>query len=173
MITPAPFLPFMSNAEEVPAYWFLNCLWTIHATGIQTGGQYSVIEQLMPEGSGPPPHVHPIEEVFYVIEGEMTVHLGAPHASVLILGPGTMGHVPRNTIHWFKTTKGPCRVLNFYSPAGFEQAIAGSARPAGARTLPPKNFDTATHEQMIQFLNNYWSAQAGVPWAVSPPGKSP
>ena len=74
------------------------------------GGEYSVIEQLMPEGSGPPPHVHPIEEVFYVSEGEMTVHVGE---DVIILGPGCVGYVPRNTVPWFKTTKGPCRVLNF------------------------------------------------------------
>jgi len=157
------FQAFKSDATTAPAYWFLDCLWIVHATGAQTGGKYSVIEQLMPEGSGPPPHVHPIEEVFYVSEGEMTVHLGE---DVITLGPGCMGHVPRNTVHWFKTTKGPFRVLNFYMPAGFEQVLIGCAQPAEARTLPPKGYDKASHDQMLQFLNNYWSCQSNASWAV-------
>ncbi|CAN5310436.1 cupin domain-containing protein [soil metagenome] len=158
-----PFSAFKSDAATSPAYWFLNCLWIIHATAEQTGGEYSLIEQWMPEGSGPPPHIHPIEEVFYVIEGEMTVQVGEES---LVLGPGQVGNVPRNTVHHFKTTKGPCSVLNFYTPAGLELAIIGSAVPAEARTLPPKGFDKQSHEQLIKFLNNYWSAQSDTPWAI-------
>lgn len=160
-----PFPLFMSAPETAPAYWFLDCLWIVHVNGTQTNGEYSLLEQWMPEGSGPPPHVHPIEEVFFVIEGEMTVYVGD---QVIVLGPGSVGNVPRNTVHHFKTTKGPCRVLNFYTPAGLEQAIIGIAAPAEARTLPPKGFDKQTMPQMLQFLNNYWSAQAETPWAVQP-----
>jgi hypothetical protein len=32
------------------------------ASGEDTNGEYSVIEQYMPVGSGPIPHVHPFEE---------------------------------------------------------------------------------------------------------------
>jgi len=162
------FKPFTSTGETAPAYWFLDCLWIIHVNGKQTNGQYSLIEQWMPEGSGPPPHVHPIEEIFFVIEGEMTVHIGeGENEKIIILGPGSTGNIPRNTVHWFKTTKGPCRVLNFYSPAGFEQVLVGSATEAEARTLPPKNFDKQSHMQLVQFLNNYWSAQPETPWAIT------
>ena len=168
MLNSSLFAPFASYADEAPAYWFLDCLWIVHATAKQTGGQYSIIEQLMPEGSGPPPHVHPTEEVFFVIEGEMTVHIGqGSEEKVLVIGAGCSGNVSRDTVHWFRTTKGPCRVLNLYSPAGFEQVLIGTAKPALTRTLPPKGFDTATHEEMLRFLNNYWSSQSVVSWATT------
>ena len=162
-----PFAAFVSDSATAPAYWFLDCLWIIHATAAETNGEYSVIEQFMPEGSGPPPHVHSTEEIFFVIEGEMTVRLGeGENEKIVVLGPGCLGNVPRNTIHHFKTTKGPCRVLNFYISAGFEKALIGTAVRAEARTLPPKGFDKQTGPQMIQFLNNYWSAQPETPWAI-------
>ena len=160
-----PFKGFVSSAKDCPAYWFVDILWLVHATGDQTEGRYSVIEQWMPQGSGPPPHVHPGEdETFWVMQGEMTIDIGG---EVLILGPGSMGHVPRNTVHSFKVTgTEDCHVLNYYSPAGFEQAIMGCARPAEARTLPPKGLDPLHSPKVLQFFNNYWNAPADAPWAL-------
>jgi hypothetical protein len=65
-----------------------------------------LIEHWMPHGSGPPPHVHPHEdEAFWVMEGEMTAEVGGKAlVLVLVLGPGSLGHVPRNTVHSFKVT---------------------------------------------------------------------
>ncbi|HEY3963407.1 MAG TPA: cupin domain-containing protein [Planctomycetaceae bacterium] len=130
------FEPFISTAKESPAYWFLDILWVVHATGEQTQGRYSIIEQRMPHGVGPPPHVHAFEdESFWVMEGEMTAEVGG---KTLVLGPRAMGHIPRNTVHAFKvSSKEVCHVLNFYTPAGFEQALVGCARPAVRRELPP------------------------------------
>jgi hypothetical protein len=109
--------------------------------------------------------VHPFEdEVFWVMEGEMTVDVGG---ETIILSAGMMGHIPRNTVHSFKVTgKDICHVLNYYTPAGFEQAIIGCSRPAEARTLPPKGLDPPDSPKMISFFNNYWVAPAGLPWAV-------
>jgi mannose-6-phosphate isomerase-like protein (cupin superfamily) len=158
------FKPFQTDAETAPAYWFLDCLWIVHATGQQTAGGYSIIEQYMPEGSGPPPHVHSIDEIFYVIAGEMTVLVGD---KALVIGSGGMGHVPKNTVHSFKTTsKETCRILNFYRPAGFELALIGSAEPAKARELPAKGLTDLHSPKVLTFLNNYWSAQANLPWAL-------
>jgi quercetin dioxygenase-like cupin family protein len=162
-LTSAPFSAFKTDQKSSPTYWFLDCLWIVHVTGAQSGGQYSIIEQIMPFNAGPPPHVHPIEEIFYVLEGEMTVFIGGES---LVLGPGSTGNVPRNTIHHFKVTQGPCRILNFYSPAGFEQVLIGSAVPAPDHSLPPAGFDKQTHDQLIKFLNNYWSAQPDTSWAI-------
>jgi quercetin dioxygenase-like cupin family protein len=112
--------PFISTSKDSPAYWLLDILWVVHATGEQTQGSYSLIEQWMPQAAFPPPHVHPYEdESFWVIEGEMTVEVGG---KTLVLGPGSLGHVPRNTVHSFKvTSKAVCHILNYYTPAGFEQ----------------------------------------------------
>jgi len=157
--------PFNSTSKEAPAYWLLDILWVVHATGEQTQGSYSLVEQWQPYGSGPPPHVHPYEdESFWVIAGEMTVVVGG---KTLVLGPGSLGHVPRNTVHSFKvTSRAVCRILNYYTPAGFEQCIIGSARPAERRELPPTGLDPLDSPQVARFFANYWVAQADLPWAI-------
>jgi mannose-6-phosphate isomerase-like protein (cupin superfamily) len=164
------FEPFVSTAKESPAYWLLDILWVVHATGEQTQGRYSVIEQWMPHGVGPPPHVHAFEdEVFWVMEGEMTAEVGG---KTLVLGPGAMGHIPRNTVHAFKvTSKEVCHVLNYYTPAGFEQALVGCARPAARRELPPPGLDAPDSPQVVRFFHNYWCAPADLPWAVQKFGR--
>ncbi len=155
--------PFAVSDRDAPAYWLADDLWVVLATGEQTGGRYSVVEQWMPEGSGPPPHVHAFEdEAFFVMEGEMTLEVGG---EPLVAGPGSLASVPRNTVHSFKVTKGPAHVLNYYTPAGFEQAIMGCARPAESRTLPPVGLDPPDSPQVVRFFNNYWIAPADVPWA--------
>jgi len=157
--------PFISTATESPAYWLLDILWVVHATGEQTNGRYSMIEQWMPDDAFAPPHVHPhADESFWVIEGEMTVEVGG---KTLVLGPGSLGHVPRNHVHSFKVTgKTVCHILNYYSPAGFEQSVIGSARPAERREMPPRGMDPHDSPQVVRYFNNYWVAPAGVPWAI-------
>jgi len=54
----------------------LDLLWLVLADGRETGGAYSVMEQLMPQDSGPPVlHIHSIDEWFYEIEGELALKL--------------------------------------------------------------------------------------------------
>jgi len=73
----APAIGFARNRETARAYWMLDLLWLVLVDGHETGGAFSVMEQWMRQGSGPPiPHIHPIDEWFYVMEGEMTVELG-------------------------------------------------------------------------------------------------
>ena len=87
--------PFVSTPQDSPAYWLLDILWVVHATGEQTQGRYSLIEQWMPHDAFAPPHVHPhADESFWVMEGEMTVEVGG---KTLVLGPGSLGHVPATT----------------------------------------------------------------------------
>jgi len=40
------------------AFWFLNALSIIKFSGAQTGGEFALIEELMPPGRGAPFHVH-------------------------------------------------------------------------------------------------------------------
>jgi mannose-6-phosphate isomerase-like protein (cupin superfamily) len=96
------------------------------STVTETGGAFSVMEQWMRQGSGPPiPHIHPIDEWFYVMEGEMTVELGD---QTIIGRAGDSLWIPRGTVHRFKVTSPVCRALNGYTPAGFEQVIIGLAK---------------------------------------------
>jgi hypothetical protein len=98
------------------------------------------------------------------MERELTVEVGG---KTLVLGPGSLGHIPRNTVHSFNvTSKAVCHVLNSCTPAGFEQAILGCARPVAQRELPPKGLDPHDSPQVVRFFNNYWVAPADLPWAV-------
>jgi quercetin dioxygenase-like cupin family protein len=157
-------LPFARNRDEAPARWLLDIVWFVLATGEDTNGEYSIIEQFMPIGAGPPPHVHPFEdETFYVLAGEMTIIVGGQK---LVLRPGSVGHVPRNIVHEFKVTGTEvCHCLNYYTPAGFEQVILGCSRPAERRELPPPGLDPLDSPQVVQFFNNYFVAGATLPWA--------
>ena len=162
-----PFVPgvaFHRDRDTAPAYWMLDLLWLVLADGRETGGAYSVIEQLMPQGSGPPiPHIHPIDEWFYVIEGELTLKLGE---ETIAGRAGNLVWIPRGTVHLFTVTSQLCRALNGYTPAGFEQVIIGLADPAERRELPPPmgKPDQVTIDKVF---NNYWCAEAKDDWSLS------
>jgi hypothetical protein len=40
-----------TNRETAPAYWNVDILWLLLATGEQTGGRYALMEELCPRGS--------------------------------------------------------------------------------------------------------------------------
>jgi hypothetical protein len=46
------------KTEDAPAYWSQGILWTILATADQTGGSYSLMEEICSLNSGPQPHTH-------------------------------------------------------------------------------------------------------------------
>ena len=49
---------FIHNVDSAPAYWWLDGLWIVLAEAKDTGGRFSMMEELMPRGSGPAPHKH-------------------------------------------------------------------------------------------------------------------
>jgi len=68
------------------------------AGGEATGG-YELFLQRGPEGTGPPPHSHPWDESFYVLQG--LVHFGLGD-DVHAARAGTLVHVPGGSAHWFR-----------------------------------------------------------------------
>jgi len=87
---------------------------TVLASGAQTGS-YEVFHQAGPEGSGPPPHSHPWDEAFYVIQGEIA--FGIDDAS-LVARPGTLVHLPAGKTHWFRFGAGGGEMLSLTSREG-------------------------------------------------------
>jgi quercetin dioxygenase-like cupin family protein len=88
---------------------------TVLASGEQTGS-YEIFRQAGPEGSGPPPHSHPWDEAFYVIEGQ--VHFGVGDRQDLTAHPGTLVHVPGGTTHWFRFGSSGGVMISITSRAG-------------------------------------------------------
>ena len=150
--------PIVHSTETAPAYWLVDILWCVLVDGEQTDGRYSVMEQLMPEGAGPPPHVHAFnDEWFYVMDGVMDMTVGDRN---VIASQGMSVWIPRNTVHAFKVTTPTCRVLNGFTPAGMEQVIKSLGQLTDRRELPPKNLDANDAKKLAAFANNYWGVEA-------------
>jgi uncharacterized cupin superfamily protein len=81
----------------------------------ETGGAWSLFEEEVPSGMGPPPHRHDWDEAYYILDGEIDFHIdGAPVRS----RPSDFNYLPRGTVHGFKgASSGSARVLIFAAPA--------------------------------------------------------
>ena len=49
---------FIHNVDSAPAYWWLDTLWIVLAEAKDTGGRFSMMEELLRKDSGPGPHKH-------------------------------------------------------------------------------------------------------------------
>lgn len=103
----------------------------IKLTGEETGGAYTLIEQINPPGVGVPLHLHENEdETFHVMEGQVEFTLdGKP----VTAGAGTTLYLPRRVRHAFKVVgQAAARVLVLLSPSGLERMFRELAQlPAG------------------------------------------
>jgi quercetin dioxygenase-like cupin family protein len=141
-----PIKPYGIHAKDAPAYWSQGILWTILASAQQTGGSYSLMEELCPKDSGPPPHTHEQDEVIYVIEGELTMIIGAQKRRATA---GALAYIPARCVHSFRVDSREARLLNFYLPGGFERVITGYGVPATSQVIPPPDLKyPGTPEQM-------------------------
>jgi len=84
------------------------------ASGGQTGS-YEIFLQTGPEGSGPPPHNHPWDEAFYVLQGQVAFSVGDAEQ---VAGCGTLVQVPAGTTHWFRFAAGGGQMLSVTSREG-------------------------------------------------------
>ena len=108
---------------------------TVLASGAQTSS-YEIFRQAGPEGSGPPPHSHPWDESFYVLEGDIAFGIDSQEA---IAGP-TLVHLPAGTTHWFRFGRGGGVMISMTSREGaslmfadFDREISpGQSRPVQA-----------------------------------------
>ena len=128
--------PLIRNVDAAPAFWLVDVLWMVLADGRDTGGRFSMMEQLLPKGSGPGPHKHTwSDETFYMLDGEITLLVGD---EIRTARKGDFVIVPRSTRHAFRVESETARFLNGYTPASMEALIVEMAMPATERTLPPK-----------------------------------
>ncbi len=138
--------PYGINIADAPAYWSQGILWTILATSEQTGGSFSLMEELCPKDAAPPPHTHDQDEVIYVTEGELTMIAGAERINAKA---GALAYIPARCVHSFRVDSREARLLNFYLPGGFERVVTEFGVPAESRVVPPPNLNQrGTPEQM-------------------------
>lgn len=77
---------------------------------VEAGGAdpITVVEATTSDTEAVPLHSHPWDELFYVLEGEMSLTSG-DHTAVG--GPGTLGTLPRGEPHTFHVTRAPAKFL--------------------------------------------------------------
>jgi quercetin dioxygenase-like cupin family protein len=110
----------------------------IKATGEHTRGSFFLAESTLAPGfAGPPPHQHrELHDMFYVLEGTLTLRLGD---RTIKAGPGSFACVPPGVVHTFRNDgDGPVRLLNFTTPAGFENYMRDLAEAAHSGPLTPE-----------------------------------
>ena len=143
---------FTCNVDSASAYWMQDILWIILADAGQTGGRWSMMEQLLPNGSGPPPHKHTwSDETFYILDGDLTFLIGD---DIRTAAKGDFVMVPRDTRHGFRVDSDTARFLNGYTPASMEALVSELGRPALERVLPPRgapSSGTLTPEQFARY----------------------
>ncbi|VVN72535.1 cupin domain-containing protein [Pseudomonas fluorescens] len=64
------------------------------------------------QGGGPPPHFHPWDEAFYVIEGQVEVTVDGQSNTV---SSGGYVHIPAGTVHAYKNLSTPAKIIGVVS----------------------------------------------------------
>ena len=108
--------PHALGPEEGEALWWATVLLTVKATAEQTGGEFFLIEELVPRGTATPLHVHPQDdETFYVLEGELTFYLG--DGQTVPASAGSFLHIPKGYFpHAFQVNSETARFLVLTTP---------------------------------------------------------
>lgn len=120
-----PAKPFVTAiADYAPTLDIVGEHVTVLASGEQTGG-YEVFLQRGPEGSGPPPHSHPWDESFLVLEGQVDFGIGD---EAMTAASGTFVHLPAGTAHWFCFGRGGGKMVSMTSRLGASKMFADFAR---------------------------------------------
>jgi quercetin dioxygenase-like cupin family protein len=129
--------PYVLGPEDGEAFWGLdNSLWSLKATAEQTGGRFSLIEEIAPRGEGTPLHVHrEDDETFYVLEGELTFYLD--NEQPIPASAGSFVHIPGGVVHAFKVDSETARYL-IITTLQHERFYRAISEPAQSRTLPPE-----------------------------------
>ena len=96
-------LPILSAFKRAPSLdvskWYMGSLITNLAEAGETNAAYCLMEALLKPGNEPPPHVHSREdELFYVIEGNFDVYVGA---ELFTVSQGSCVFLPRLKPHAF------------------------------------------------------------------------
>jgi mannose-6-phosphate isomerase-like protein (cupin superfamily) len=144
------------------AYWFLGSLVIVHASGRESDGRFLLTETRLPPGAFQPLHVHRREDqCWFVLEGEMTFYLPGEAKACR---PGDSAFGPMGVPHTHEvTSRGPARIVEVNSPAGYEGFLAAVGAPAPALTLPPVRAEPPDLDRIAAIAREYGIEVLGPP----------
>ncbi|HTJ59243.1 MAG TPA: cupin domain-containing protein [Devosiaceae bacterium] len=115
-------------------------VYTVLVSGAQTNGRYCLIDMLVHDGGGPPPHRHDFEEMFTLLEGELEFMFRGK--TQIIAAPCTV-NIPSNAPHAFKNKSGKTvHMLCMCTPAGQDEFFHRVGVPVETRSSPPPKLST-------------------------------
>ena len=124
-------------------------VYTILASSAETGGDYIVLEAVVPVDGGPPLHIHHNQaETIYILEGEMEVRLGdqihmAKAGDFIHISKGT----PRNFVN---RSRAPAKMIFAFVPAGdIEEFFRESFKETTDRNPPLEPLTDAFIQRML------------------------
>ena len=106
--------------------------YSILVSGAETAGRYCLIDMLVPDGGGPPPHRHDFEEMFTLLEGELELTF---RGQTTIVRAGSTVSIPANAPHMFEKNKsgGLVHMLCLAAPAGLDEFFLEVGDPLASR----------------------------------------
>ena len=126
------------------------------ATGEQTQDAFCLVDERANRGETVPLHRHPDDmESFYVLEGELTLHIGDEEG--VSAEAGSFAHIPGGTVHGFRVESETARYLIVTTPhhGEFYRAITlpseeGGLQPAASIEGPA--IKQASQDYGIEFV---------------------
>jgi quercetin dioxygenase-like cupin family protein len=132
-------VPIIRQEGEGEQLWFAGGgVFTMKASAAETGGAFILFEDRIVRGKTTPLHLHPNEdEGFYVLEGEVLVHVDGQEHRV---GQGGVFIAPRGTPHAFVVTSETVRLLAWQTPGtgeAFYREVTEPIRSPEDLSRPP------------------------------------
>lgn len=130
------------DEDAAEHYLFLGAIITIVSDGTATDGSLTVTEIDAPPNYENNLHTHPPSELFYVLNGEMTLYVDEqPHH----LTRGMTGFVPGNRPHGFRVVgDDSLHVLAVFVPAGMADFFREVGTSVETREIPEYHGPTTT-----------------------------
>jgi quercetin dioxygenase-like cupin family protein len=92
----------------------------------RTNHAFSLMEVELPKDQGPPPHDHPWDEAYYIVDGRVWFLVDDKE---MIVSTGDFVYAPGGTVHSFRGAgEEPARVLVFDAPATAEGFFKEAAK---------------------------------------------
>jgi quercetin dioxygenase-like cupin family protein len=133
--------------QHLPHIGLVGDTYTILLKGEDTAGRYTLIDMHVPQGGGPGPHRHDVEEMFTILEGEIEVTFRGEKSTVRA---GETLNIPANAPHSFTNASDrPARLLCMGSPSGLEEFFMAVGLPVDSRTAAPPELDEAAQAAFV------------------------
>ena len=163
---------FAEVSKATRPIWFLNTYVTFPVGAPEGKDDLSVLEHRAPCGDSPPMHIHHTEdEVFHILEGELTIRVGNETGRY---GPGAVLVAPKGIPHSYRVDSSEGgRWVTVTAHGDFERFVRAVGREAENDELPPPvHLSPEAIEQVAAVARTFGIELAGPPmerWAGSTP----